>query len=143
MQFRSKHSSQLKTRNYSPIPMNIVQMILKLLSSGDNLNKIASALGIGQEQAGKALSAAVPTLLAALAGVASKPGGGADLANAVAKQDSGVLDNLSSLFLRWQGCCCPTGLQYPRLAPWRAWWERHGPNRKRALALYRSERGCH
>ena len=78
--------------------MNIVQMILKLLSSGDNLNKIASALGIGQEQAGKAVSAAVPTLLAALAGVASKPGGGADLANVLAKQDSGVLDNISSLF---------------------------------------------
>ncbi|MGA9578407.1 MAG: DUF937 domain-containing protein [Terrimicrobiaceae bacterium] len=78
--------------------MNIVQMILKLLSSGDNLKKIASALGIGQEQAGKAVSAAVPTLLAALAGVASKPGGGADLANVLAKQDSGVLDNISSLF---------------------------------------------
>ena len=55
--------------------MNIVQMILKLLSSGDTLGKIASALGIGQEQAGKAVGAAVPTLLAALAGVASKPGG--------------------------------------------------------------------
>ena len=78
--------------------MNIVQMILKLLSGSDTLNKIASALGIGQEQAGKAVGAAVPTLLAALAGVASKPGGGADLANALAKQDSGVLDNLSSLF---------------------------------------------
>ena len=78
--------------------MNIVQMILKLLTSGDNLSKIASALGIGQEQAGKAVSAAVPTLLAALAGVASKPAGGADLANVLAKQDSGVLDNLSSLF---------------------------------------------
>ena len=85
--------------NYYPNhAMNIVQMILKLLSSGDNLNKIASALGIGQEQAGKAVSAAVPTLLAALAGVASKPGGGADLANVLAKQDSGVLDNISSLF---------------------------------------------
>ncbi len=78
--------------------MNIVQMILKLLSSGDTLGKIASALGIGQEQAGKAVGAAVPTLLAALAGVASKPGGGADLANVLAKQDSGMLDNLSGLF---------------------------------------------
>ena len=87
-----------ETHNYSPKPMNIVQMILKLLSSGDTLSKIASALGIGQEQAGKAVGAAVPTLLAALAGVASKPGGGADLANVLAKQDSGVLDNLSSLF---------------------------------------------
>ena len=78
--------------------MNIIEMILKLLASGDTLSKMASALGIGQEQAGKAVSAAVPTLLAALAGAASKPGGGADIANVVAKQDQGVLDNLSSLF---------------------------------------------
>ncbi len=78
--------------------MNIVQMILKLLTGGDNLSKIASALGINQEQAAKAVSAAVPTLLAALTGAASKPGGAADLANVLAKQDSGVLDNLSSLF---------------------------------------------
>ena len=78
--------------------MNIVQMILKLLTSGDTLSKIASALGIGQEQAGKAVSAAVPTLLAALAGAASKPGGGADLANVLAKQESGMLNGVSSLF---------------------------------------------
>ena len=37
-------------------------------------------------------------MLAALTGAASKPGGGADLANVLAKQDDGVLDNLSSLF---------------------------------------------
>jgi Bacterial protein of unknown function (DUF937) len=78
--------------------MNIVQMILKLLSSSDVQSKIASALGISQEQVSRAISAAVPTLLAALAGTASKPGGAADVANAAAKQDAGVLDNLSSLF---------------------------------------------
>ena len=78
--------------------MNIVQMILNLLSSSDVVSKIASALGISQEQVSKAISAAVPTLLAALAGTASKPGGAADLANAAAKQDAGVLNNLSSLF---------------------------------------------
>ena len=98
-----------ETDNYSKNPMNIVQMILKLLSSGDTLGKIASALGIGQEQAGKAVGAAVPTLLAALAGVASKPGGGADLANALAKQDSGVLDNLSSLFSGGGAAPAPQG----------------------------------
>ena len=68
------------------------------LTSGDTLNKIASALGIGQEQAGKAVSAAVPTLLAALAGAVSRPAGGANLANVLAKQNAGELDNLSSLF---------------------------------------------
>src|SRR5262245_38840232 len=110
--------------------MNIVQMILKLLSSSDVQSKIASALGISQEQVSKAISAAVPTLLAALAGTASKPGGAADLANAAAKQDA-VLDNLSSLFSGW---CCGylTGLQPPGLAPWRAWRRGFGPNRQRA-----------
>ena len=78
--------------------MNIVQMILKLLSSSDVVSKIASALGIDQEQAVKAVNAAVPTLLGALTGAASKPEGGTNLANVLAKQDAGVLDNLSSLF---------------------------------------------
>jgi hypothetical protein len=77
--------------------MNIVQMILKLLTTGDTLSKIASALGIGQEQAGKAVSAAVPAVLAALSGTASKPGGAADLASALGKQKTGVLDNLATL----------------------------------------------
>ena len=78
--------------------MNIVDMILRLLGSGDTISKIASMLGIGQEQVGKAVNAAVPTLLAGLAGVASKPGGGAELANTLANQGHGVLDNLSGLF---------------------------------------------
>src|SRR5262245_55618770 len=77
--------------------MNIVQMILQLLTSGDTLSKIASALGIGQEQAGKTGSAAVPSLLAALAGVASKPGGATNLLSVLKQQDDGVLDNLSGL----------------------------------------------
>ena len=78
--------------------MNIVDMILRLLGSGDTVGKIASMLGIGQEQAGKAVNAAVPTLLAGLAGVASKPGGGSQLASALASQDHGLADNLSGLF---------------------------------------------
>ena len=89
--------------------MNIVEMILKLLSSGDTLNKIASMLGMGQEQAGKAVSAAVPTLLAGLAEAASKPGGGAKLANILGKQDQGVLDNLSGLFSGGGGAATAQG----------------------------------
>jgi hypothetical protein len=89
--------------------MNIVEMILKLLSSGDTLSKIASMLGMGQEQAGKAVSAAVPTLLAGLADAASKPGGGAKLANILGKQDQGVLDNLSGLFSGGGGAATAQG----------------------------------
>ena len=66
-------------------------------------------LGMGQEQAGKAVSAAVPTLLAGLAEAASKPGGGAKLANVLAKQDQGVLDNLSGLFSGGGGAATAQG----------------------------------
>ncbi len=78
--------------------MNLVQTILNLLSSGDTLGKIGSTLGIGQDQAGKAVSAAVPSLLAGLVGAVSKPGGGANLANVLSQQDPGVTDNISGLF---------------------------------------------
>jgi hypothetical protein len=86
--------------------MNIVEMILKLLSGGDTMSKIASLLGVGPDQAGKAVSAAVPTLLAALAGAASKPEGAASLANVLSKQDHGLLDNLSG-FLSGGGAAAP------------------------------------
>ena len=120
--------------------MNIVQMILNLLSSSDVVSKIASALGISQEQVSKAISAAVPALLAALAGTASKPGGAADLANAAAKQDAGVLNNLSSLF---SGGGAAAASQGSNLLGSLLGGGRCGPNRQRALALYRSKRDCH
>ena len=116
--------------------MNIVEMILKLLSSGDTLSKIASMLGMGQEQAGKAVSAAVPTLLAGLAEAASKPGGGAKLANVLAKQDQGVLDNLSGLFSGGGGAATAPGFQYAEFAPRRG---RLGSNQQRSLAFHRSQ----
>src|SRR5262245_37721155 len=78
--------------------MNIIDMILKLLGGGDFMNKIANLLGIGQNQASNAVTAAVPSLLAALTGAASKPGGAEELAEAVSRQDAGLLDNLGSLF---------------------------------------------
>jgi len=77
--------------------MNIISIIMKLLGSGDIISKIASLLGIGQDQATKAITAAVPALLAGVAGAASKPGGAASLASALSKQDGGVLDNIGSL----------------------------------------------
>lgn len=68
--------------------MNIVNMVLDLLSSKDTLGKAASMLGIGQEQAGTAMKATVPSLLAGLLGAANKPGGGATIANALSRQGS-------------------------------------------------------
>lgn len=78
--------------------MNIIETILKLLGGGDFTNKIANLLGIGHEQANKAVTAAVPSLVAAFAGAASKPGGPEKLANAVSQQDTGLLDNIGNLF---------------------------------------------
>ena len=68
-----------------------------MLGGGDFIAKLASMLGIGQDQATKAVSAAVPSILAGLAGAASKPGGADALANVLSKQEPGMLDNLSGL----------------------------------------------
>lgn len=80
--------------------MNIVEIILKLLSSGDTIGKIASALGLGQDQTQKAVGAAIPTILAAVMGSASKPEGAANLVSALAKQDAGGLDDLGGLLTK-------------------------------------------
>jgi hypothetical protein len=83
--------------------MNIIEIIMKLIGSGDGLSKIASLLGIGEAQAGKAVGAAVPSLLAGLLGSASKPEGAAQLSSLLAKQDSSLLDNLSGLLSHGTG----------------------------------------
>ena len=66
----------------------------------------------------------------------------ADLANAAAKQDAGVLDNLSSLFSGGGAAAASQGsnLLGSLLGGLAGGF---GPNRQRALALYRSERDCH
>ena len=80
--------------------MNIVDMILRLLGSGgDTVGKIASMLGIGQEQAGKAVNAAVPTLLAGLAWRCFQTGRRKPTSQrAGLSRRHGLADNLSGLF---------------------------------------------
>lgn len=77
--------------------MNIVQIILKLLGGGDTIGKIATMLGLNQDQATKAINAAVPAMLAGITGAASKPGGATALASALSKQDTGQLDNIGGM----------------------------------------------
>jgi hypothetical protein len=91
--------------------MNLVEIIMKLIGSGDILGKIASLLGIGQEQAGKAVNAAVPSLLAGVIGSASKPEGAANLANLLSQQEPGLLNNLSGLLS--EGANLGTGSSNP------------------------------
>ena len=76
--------------------MNLVSLIMQFLAPAI-INKMAGSLGIGQGLAGKAISAALPSILAALAGSASKGGGGAALASMLGKQDPGLLGNFASM----------------------------------------------
>jgi hypothetical protein len=62
----------------------------------DTIGRIANTLGIGRSDTATAVNAAVPALLAALTGVATRPGGPQKLVNA-AKQESGVLDKFASM----------------------------------------------
>lgn len=73
--------------------MNIIETILQLAGSGDMPGRIASILGIGREQAGKAVDAAVPSLFAGLIGAASKPEGAAQLSGILSRQDTDLSGN--------------------------------------------------
>ena len=76
--------------------MNLVSTIMQFLAPMI-INKIAGNLGVGQGLAGKAIASAIPAILAGLAGSSSKPGGGAALANVLAKQDPGLLGNFANM----------------------------------------------
>ncbi len=76
--------------------MNLVSMAMQYLAPVI-INKIAGSLGLGQGLVGKAISAALPAILAGLAGSASKSGGGGALASILGKQDPGLLGNLGNL----------------------------------------------
>jgi hypothetical protein len=75
---------------------NLVSLIVQFLTP-EMIAKLASAFGLDRTLAQKAIGAAVPSLLAALAGVASKPEGSARLSNAVAQQQPGALENLRNM----------------------------------------------
>lgn len=60
----------------------------------DLIAKIASGLGLDRTAAQRAISAAVPAILASLASLASKPGGIQQLASALAQQKPGAIDDV-------------------------------------------------
>lgn len=61
------------------------------------INRFASSLELNQGIVGKAISAAIPAILAGLTKMASQGSGATQLANAVAKQDPSILSNLGNL----------------------------------------------
>lgn len=58
--------------------------------SGDKMTQIASQLGVSPAQAQSAVGAALPTLVAALAGNASSPAGASALSNALQRDHQGA-----------------------------------------------------
>lgn len=68
---------------------DLVSLIMQFLTP-DLVARISSALGIDQDKSQTAMKAAVPALLAGLAGVSSKPGGSQRLLDAVEQQSGGL-----------------------------------------------------
>ena len=74
---------------------NLVSLCLKFLTP-DMIGRIASSLGLDRNDVSSAIDAGVPALMAAFAGVATKPGGPQKLADA-AKQEVGTLDKFAGM----------------------------------------------
>ncbi|RPI90428.1 MAG: DUF937 domain-containing protein, partial [Planctomycetaceae bacterium] len=71
--------------------MNLVEMLMKQFG-GDALNGLAGLVGGSTNDTQKAVSAAVPSLLAALSGLVSTPSGGEKLMNTLRDAGSSELD---------------------------------------------------
>jgi hypothetical protein len=78
--------------------MNIPETLTKMIGSSDALSSIASRVGLGQGEANKAVSAAVPALLAGFSQIASTKQGAEQLAEAAGRSDSSLLENLGTAF---------------------------------------------
>src|SRR5262245_23254569 len=76
--------------------MDLVKTILDQLS-GDNLDRLSSQLGTSPKAANAAVSAAVPTILSSLAGLAANHDGAKKLSSALGGLDLGKLASFASL----------------------------------------------
>src|SRR5262245_18220705 len=75
---------------------DLVALVMKFLTP-DVIAKIAAAFGVDKSAIGKAVTAAVPSLLGGLTGAASTPEGSRKLLDAVTQQKPNVLDNLAGM----------------------------------------------
>jgi Bacterial protein of unknown function (DUF937) len=82
-------------REYKAMATNLVSLIMNFLTP-DMIGRIASALGLDRNDTSSAIDAGVPALMAALAGVATNPGGPQKLADA-AKQEVSTLDKFAGM----------------------------------------------
>jgi len=74
---------------------NLASYIMQFLTP-DMIGRIATVLGLDRNDTRTGVAAAVPSLLAALGGVAAKPGGAQNLVDAI-KQQSSVAENFGSM----------------------------------------------
>ena len=74
---------------------NLVSYIMQFLTP-DLIGRIAATLGLDRNDTQTGVAAAVPALLAALGGVAAKPGGAQNLVDTI-KQQSSVVENFGSM----------------------------------------------
>jgi hypothetical protein len=76
--------------------MNLVSMAMNFITPAI-LTRIASALGVDSKIAQMAINAALPAILAAIAGKSTKPEGLSQLTGLLGKQDLGMLSNIASM----------------------------------------------
>src|SRR5262245_38565194 len=76
--------------------MNLVKLITDQLSD-ETLGKLSAILGTDNETASSSAAAAVPTLLAGLAGMASRGEGAKKITDVLSGIDAGSLGNFASL----------------------------------------------
>jgi hypothetical protein len=77
--------------------MNLVKLILDMLFSGDVLGRLSSLLGTDEDAAKKAATAAVPTILSSLAGLASTDEGARKLSSTLSDLDPSMVGNLTKM----------------------------------------------
>ncbi len=76
--------------------MNLIKLIMEQLSP-QLIGRIASALGLDRGSTEKAISAAVPALLAGLVGLVSKPDGASRLASMLGQQEPDQVERAASM----------------------------------------------
>jgi hypothetical protein len=76
--------------------MNLVSLAMQFLTP-DMIGRIASGLGLDKGLAGKAISAALPSILAGIVGTSAKPDGLKALTSALGNQDPGLLGSLAGM----------------------------------------------
>jgi hypothetical protein len=76
--------------------MNLVSLAMQFLTP-DMIGRVASGLGLDKGLAGKAISAALPSILAGIVGTSAKPDGLKALTSALGNQDPGLLGSLAGM----------------------------------------------